>query len=76
MEIMKLIRIKNIFVVISKKLMLKYISPNFDLEYGLNVQEIENRFKKLIRYSDPDKNKKLYLFGQKVFLADIVMMKF
>ena len=40
------------------------------------TKEIEERFKKLIRYSDPDKDKKTYLFGQKVFLVVIVMMKF
>ncbi len=39
------------------KAYVKIISPNFDLEYGLNSKEIEKRFKKLIRYSNPDKEK-------------------
>ncbi len=31
----------------------KAVSPNFKLEYGLNLKDIEERLKKLIRYSDP-----------------------
>ena len=69
---------KNNFYLstINEKIYVKIISPNFNLEYGLGAKEIEDRFKKLIRYSDPDKDKKLYLFGQKGSLADIAMMKF
>ena len=34
----------------------------------LNEKEIEERFKKLIRYSDPDKNKKtLFIWPEGVF---------
>jgi apolipoprotein N-acyltransferase len=51
-----------------KKLYVKIISPNFDLKYGLNLKEIEERFKKLIRYSDPDKEKKtLFIWPEGVF---------
>ena len=59
-----------------KKYYVKIISPNFDLKYGLSKKEIEERFKKLIKYSDPDKTKKHYLFGQKVYLVVIVLMKY
>ena len=40
------------------KVFVKIVSPNFDLKYGLNNDEIEERFKKIIRYSAPDKDKK------------------
>ena len=53
---------------IEEKIFVKIISPNFDLEYGLNQKEIEERFKKLIRYSDPDKSKKtLFIWPEGVF---------
>ncbi len=37
---------------------IKIISPNFDLKYNLDKTQISNRVKKLIKYSDIDKNKK------------------
>ena len=47
---------------------IKIISPNFDLEYGLSTVEIENRFKKLIRYSNPNKDKNtLFIWPEGVF---------
>ena len=53
---------------IEEKIFVKIISPNFNLEYGLNQQEIEERFKKLIRYSEPDKSKKtLFIWPEGVF---------
>ena len=39
-------------------MLVKIISPNFDLKYGLTEQQIEERFKKLIRYSNPIRNEK------------------
>ncbi len=52
----------------SKKNYVKVISPNFDLKYGLTEEEIEKRFEKLIRYSDPDKNRKtLFIWPEGVF---------
>ena len=39
----------------------KVISPNFDLEYNLNSREIEERFMKLIRFSDPNQKNGIYL---------------
>ncbi len=53
---------------IENKLNIKVISPNFKLEYGLDLVDIENRLKKLIRYSDPEKDKKtLYVWPEGVF---------
>ena len=44
------------------------IFPNFDLEYGLNLSEIENKLKKLIRFSEPDNKKKtLFIWPEGVF---------
>ncbi len=51
-----------------EKIYVKIISPNFDLKYGLSLKEIEDRFKRLIRYSDPDKKKKtLFIWPEGVF---------
>ena len=59
---------KNALMNVSEKIYVKIISPNFDLKYGLNSQEIEERFEKLIRYSDPEKNKKtLFIWPEGVF---------
>ena len=41
-----------------KKYFIKVVSPNFELNFGLSKQDIENRLKKLIRYSDPSSEKK------------------
>ena len=38
---------------------IKVISPKFNLEYGLNSNEIEERLKRLIRYSNPNKDKNI-----------------
>ena len=46
----------------------KVISPNFDLEYGLEYKDIENRLKKLIKYSDPINNTKtIFIWPEGVF---------
>ena len=51
-----------------EKTYVKVVSPNFNLEYGLSAKEIEERFKKLIKYSDPDKEKKtLFIWPEGVF---------
>ncbi len=53
---------------IDEKFFVKIISPNFNLEYGLGKTDIEDRFKKLIRYSNPEKNKKtLFIWPEGVF---------
>ena len=51
-----------------EKVFVKIISPNFKLKYGLNENEIEERLKKLIKYSDPDQNKStLFIWPEGVF---------
>ena len=53
---------------VNNKVFIKIVSPNFDLKYGLNEKEIEDRLKKLIKYSAPDKNKKtLFVWPEGVF---------
>ncbi len=53
---------------INDKVFVKVISPNFDLKYGLTEEQIEERFKKLIRYSSPIKDKKtLFIWPEGVF---------
>jgi len=53
---------------VSEKTYVKIISPNFDLQYELSIQEIKERFKKLIRYSDPNMKKQtLFIWPEGVF---------
>ena len=53
---------------VNEKVFIKIISPNFDLKYGLTEKQIEERFKRLIRYSDPAKDKKtVFIWPEGVF---------
>ncbi len=53
---------------IENRELIKVISPNFQLKYGLNEDEIEERLKKIIRYSEPNKEKKtLFIWPEGVF---------
>jgi len=53
---------------VNDKVFVKIVSPNFDLKYGLTEEQIEERFKKLIRYSDPSKDKKtVFIWPEGVF---------
>ena len=59
---------KKILKSVKEKIYVKIISPNFDLQYGLSYKEIEDRFNKLVRYSDPDKKKEtLFIWPEGVF---------
>ena len=50
-----------------EKFNIKIISPNFNLEYGLTSEEVEIRLKKLVRYSEPNKNlKTLFIWPEGV----------
>ena len=40
-----------------KKIYTKVISPDFELKYDLSINEVENKLKKLVKYSDPDPKK-------------------
>jgi apolipoprotein N-acyltransferase len=51
-----------------KSIYIKVVSPNFELEYGLDKNQIEKRFENLIRYSDPKKDKKtVFIWPEGVF---------
>ncbi len=53
---------------VNDKVFIKIVSPNFDLKYGLTEKQIEDRFKKLIRYSNPVKDKKtVFIWPEGVF---------
>ena len=59
---------KNFLKTINEKINVKIISPNFELEYGVNIYQIENKLKKLIRYSDPQNNKKtIFIWPEGIF---------
>ena len=52
----------------SKKIHIKIISPNFDIKYNSSIQEIEQKIKKIIRYSDPDiKKNTIFIWPEGVF---------
>ncbi|MDC0937455.1 apolipoprotein N-acyltransferase [Pelagibacteraceae bacterium] len=53
---------------INKKINVKIVSPNFKLEYGSSIDQIEKKLKKLIRYSEPNNEKKtLFIWPEGVF---------
>ena len=59
---------KIILETVDKKINVKIISPNFNLEYGLSLDQIEKKLKKIIRYSDPDVDKKtLFIWPEGIF---------
>ncbi len=52
----------------NSKVYTKVISPSFQLQYHSSIDEIEDKLKKLIRYSDPDPRKKtLFIWPEGVF---------
>ena len=53
----------------------KIISPNFELKYNLSEEETLTRIKKLIRYSNIEKKKKQYLFGQRGHYLENIFLK-
>ena len=66
-----LLQIKNLDSK-SKFINVKIVSPNFDLKYNLTDEELNSRFKKLVKYSEPDKDKEHFLYGLKeLCLANI-----
>ncbi len=51
-----------------KKIYTKVVSPNFELKYNTPIEEIRNKVEKLIRYSEPDKNKTtLFIWPEGIF---------
>ena len=58
----------NYLQTFNEKINVKIISPNFDLEYGVSTNQIENKIKKLIRFSEPENNKKtLFIWPEGIF---------
>ena len=54
--------------LIQDKVLVKIVSPNFELKYGLKIEDLENRLKKLVRISDPIKGvKTLFVWPEGVF---------
>jgi apolipoprotein N-acyltransferase len=53
---------QNYLKSINKKINVKIISPNFKLEYNLDLDHIEKKLKKLIRYSEPSDDKKTLIY--------------
>ena len=53
---------------IKEKINIKVIAPNFELQYNLSIENIQNRLDKLIRYSEPNKDTKtLFVWPEGVF---------
>ena len=55
-----------------EKYNIKVVSPNFNLEYGLTKNEIEDRIKKLIKKSDNYKKKKTLFVWPEVFFSGLI----
>ena len=52
----------------NEKFNIKVISPNFKLEYGLSLEDINKRLNKLIRYSEPNEERDtLFIWPEGVF---------
>ena len=59
---------KNYLKTINKKINVKVISPNFELKYDLNIDQIEKKLKKLIRFSEPTGEiKTIFIWPEGVF---------
>jgi len=50
-----------------KLLYIKAVSPNFDLKYNSSIEDIEDKIKKLIKYSDPVNKKTIFIWPEGVF---------
>ena len=52
----------------NNKVYVKVVSPNFKLKYNISSLEIEEKLKKLIKYSDPDPDKEtLFIWPEGIF---------
>ncbi len=58
----------NNYVKKEDKAYVKVISPNFDLKYYSSLEEIKNKLKRLIKYSEPEQDKKtLFVWPEGIF---------
>ena len=60
---------KNIIKNTDNKINVKIISPNFNLKYGLNLDQAEDRLKKLIKYSEPNPQKETLFIWPEGFIS-------
>ena len=63
-------RNNNLFLNIDEnnRIYAKVISPNFKLEYNLSIQNVEYKLNQLIKYSDPNPQKKtIFIWPEGVF---------
>ena len=52
----------------NNKVYTKVISPSFELKYNLSFKEVENKLKKMIKFSDPEPDKKtLFIWPEGIF---------
>ena len=59
---------EKILNTIEKKYNIKVISPNFELRYNLEKEQIKKRLSKLIRYSEPNQNlNTLFVWPEGIF---------
>ena len=59
---------KRFLISYDEKIYVKVVSPNFALKYGLSKDEIENRLRKLIKYSEPEKKiRTIFVWPEGVF---------
>ena len=68
------------FLTKDEKIYIKAISPNFKLDYNLPINIIEEKLKKVIRYSNPDQSKKtVFIWPEGIFsgydIDDIINFK-
>ena len=56
----------------NNKTYIKVVSPSFDLEYHSSLVVLEKKLEKLIKFSNPDKEKQHFLYGPKEFFLVIV----
>ena len=59
-----------------EEILVKVVSPKFEINYSLSMSELSNRIDKMIKYSEIDKKKILYLFGQRVFSQAILLVNY
>ncbi len=56
------------FISNDNKILIKVISPNFELKYFTSLEEIETKMEKLLKYSDPDPDRHtLFIWPEGVF---------
>ena len=58
----------NKYLKINNSVNIKIVNPNFDLNYNLQLEQVENLFKRLVKYSDPKTEKEtIFIWPEGVF---------